>query len=436
MRPWRDIVSTDAWNHVVANSESTAKISKVKSLQAKFDSSVDTPTRSLRKLGEMIATYHDVPKTDLKSLGKRIAHLSCIIDAAESHLMRFSVDLDKAKERVVMRQVINTKTNGSSMVATPLKKDATTGHYMQGSAFDQSIDRTLLTLQNRGFRKAEYLSQLQKYYANHSQDPKALIAQLTAPQQKGADWTGLAPGVRMEQLDPWHRPVEVQFDNGKLKESDELQDMYSASVAFAQWFHSVPQHNLPFFLWLEGHPICLSDDKDQVAGTRSVQYVKGAEGAAMAGAAHRLCLVYPHGGLLWMDELKPGGYTRKASTDGYTCSSGKGVSDAAAYVWTGREIIIAQHQESSFHHSSFTSGGAVRCAGMIKMDGGRVTYISNNSGHYKPDKGLLRNMVSYLQNLGVLAPTCKVQCQGLKFQGKNRDYVEPAGVFLAQWHTL
>ena len=67
-------------------------------------------------------------------------------------------------------------------------------------------------------------------------------------------------------------------------------------------------------------------------------------------------------------------------------SAGKGDPDTAgmhAYVWAkGGDILTAQHEGLTFHHSSFTSGKKVKCAGMIRVDGGKVTKISNNSGHY------------------------------------------------------
>jgi hypothetical protein len=44
-----------------------------------------------------------------------------------------------------------------------------------------------------------------------------------------------------------------------------------------------------------------------------------------------------------------------------------------------------------FNHSSLLSGKPVLCAGEIKINGaGQLTYIDNNSGHYKPDKNSLK----------------------------------------------
>ena len=130
--------------------------------------------------------------------------------------------------------------------------------------------------------------------------------------------------------------------DGVPKETGQLEDEHSASAAFGQWYKTIGTHNTPFFLWLEGHPICTADDKDLISGTAGVTYVStndAANGYSSIGVHHKLCLVYPHGGKLWLDEMRPNGVTRVADTAGYECNSAKGVSDAAAFVWTGREII-------------------------------------------------------------------------------------------------
>ena len=48
------------------------------------------------------------------------------------------------------------------------------------------------------------------------------------------------------------------------------------------------------------------------------------------------------------------------------------------------------------NHSTLTGANAVICAGTIKIDRGAVTYISNNSGHYRPSPQQLSNAISVL----------------------------------------
>jgi hypothetical protein len=422
MRPWRDIISTAAWEQVVQKTDSTAHIGRVQSLKAVFDATVDTPKRTLRRLTAMIRQYHSIPKDVYKKLGARIGMLAEIRQVAEQYMFKFEVDSEKAKARVLV----------TNRVVEPLERNTFTGHYNRGNAADQSLDRNVLSLVNRSFRKAEYLGKLRDYYAAQSQDPNDLVNALKAPQDRGNDSTGLTPGVRMETIDPWHRPFEIEFDSsGKLIECEETYEEFGINTAFCHWYYTIANHNTPFFLWLEKHPICTADDKHMVWTTTSVLYLDNAQAYAVAGAAYKLAMVYAHGGKLWMEELRPDGYTRTADTTGYTCNGGKGVSDAAAFIWTGREIIIAQHREGGFHHSSFINGNVVRCAGMIKMAHGKVTYVSNNSGHYRPGKYLLSQFVSDLNYRGLLDPQCRVQCQGVE-----PTYCNAATHFVANWQSL
>jgi hypothetical protein len=433
MRPWRDIFSMKAWEEIVQKTDSTAHISKMKSLKAVFDSGVNTPSRALAKITPMIRTYHGFAKSSYANLPKRIAALSIIRQLAEDYMQDFRVNADKAKERVVEVQLPSKDHNKpSEFTNAPVKRNPNTGRYDVGDPYLQTLDRNILSLQNRSYRKAEYLSMLKEYYSKNSQDPNELVRLLTAPQSKGADYTGLAPGVRMEALDPWHRPVEVQFNNGNLND-DDGGDENSASAAFTKWYKTIANHQTPFFLWLEDHPICTADSKEAVSGTATVNYLdpKDAAALAAAGTRHKLAMVYARNGLLWMDEMRPNGFTRIATTAGYTCDSAKGVGDAAAFVWTGREIIIAQHQESAFHHSSFNSGKFVKCAGMLKLNQGRVVYVSNNSGHYKPGKNLLFNFVQEMVGKGLMPGSANVDCFGV-----NPIYRKNATQFLSDYAKL
>lgn len=58
-------------------------------------------------------------------------------------------------------------------------------------------------------------------------------------------------------------------------------------------------------------------------------------------------------------------------------------------------------KENLFNHSSFNAGGDVICAGMLKIVGGYLTEIDNNSGHYKPSRAQLHHCVSILHSDGV-----------------------------------
>jgi len=53
------------------------------------------------------------------------------------------------------------------------------------------------------------------------------------------------------------------------------------------------------------------------------------------------------------------------------------------------------------YHSQFLGGRPVMCAGTMVFDHGRVTYIKNDSGHYKPADPSMVKMLHYLQMNGM-----------------------------------
>ena len=54
-----------------------------------------------------------------------------------------------------------------------------------------------------------------------------------------------------------------------------------------------------------------------------------------------------------------------------------------------------------WNHSSFNAGKDVICAGMIKIHGGVLQYVDNNSGHYKPTRQHLHAMMTIIANEGI-----------------------------------
>jgi hypothetical protein len=54
-----------------------------------------------------------------------------------------------------------------------------------------------------------------------------------------------------------------------------------------------------------------------------------------------------------------------------------------------------------FNHSSFNAGKSVTCAGMVKILNGRLIWIDNSSGHYKPTKKNLHAMLCVLGQEGI-----------------------------------
>jgi hypothetical protein len=64
---------------------------------------------------------------------------------------------------------------------------------------------------------------------------------------------------------------------------------------------------------------------------------------------------------------------------------------------------------TQFNHSSFNAGREVVCAGLIGGAGGRVHFISNDSGHYQPDRGALFSCLTKLRAAGLQTIFPRVQ---------------------------
>lgn len=71
------------------------------------------------------------------------------------------------------------------------------------------------------------------------------------------------------------------------------------------------------------------------------------------------------------------------------------VMDAQGTIYAGENIHKVQH------HSSFMGGGAVAAAGELQVSGGRLTTISNMSGHYRPGPGFLWQAIAQMAGQGV-----------------------------------
>lgn len=73
----------------------------------------------------------------------------------------------------------------------------------------------------------------------------------------------------------------------------------------------------------------------------------------------------------------------------------------------------------TFNHSSMLSGKPVLCAGTLKINGaGKLIYIDNDSGHYKPNTDALKDLVR------VLANEYHIPCFGVQVMDKVNGQVK------------
>jgi hypothetical protein len=419
MRIWRDIISSPAWTQVVdrfrtgdtnrhnnAMTTSSAKpVGKVNQLRGAFDRSVSSRDAALDKLTNKIQYYHSIAKSEYRNIDKRIAALKEVSATAQDLIKVFGVDLNFAAKRHNMSGQKDTERNA----------------YTNWVPSQLSFDRHLLTLVRRSLRKAGYLKMLKAYYAAGGEgyayrSPQALLALYNAPKEIGPEFVGLEPEVRLEQLDPVHRSNYEDHNDG------------GCGKAFQLWAADAKQQ-VPFFMWLEDSMVCRENDK-AIASAQSVPYHR-LDQKHGGGANGQRIVMFP-APLKAFDLDHPNQAPATCSTSTYGCDppkdpTGGGGNGVAAYVWSEQsELFIAEHRGHVFHHSSFVSGRRVRCAGMIKIDNGFVTAISNNSGHYKPRKQQLQNMVRWLKIGGAFANNAVVEA----FLGSGQAFTGTPDAFL------
>ncbi len=96
------------------------------------------------------------------------------------------------------------------------------------------------------------------------------------------------------------------------------------------------------------------------------------------------------------------------------------------------KIYAGQHKVGLFHHSSFLSGGKAAGAGEIKVDGGRLTKITNKSGHYIPGVSEVVQTFAELQSRGVSLDIPYVHVNGFDEANSKKEYPGGAKAFYEQ----
>ncbi len=74
----------------------------------------------------------------------------------------------------------------------------------------------------------------------------------------------------------------------------------------------------------------------------------------------------------------------------------------AIYVMSATgNLHVHSHSVGHFHHSSLLAGAPVAGAGEIEVQRGLITWLSNKSGHYRPGRDHLLQVLGMLQSKGV-----------------------------------
>lgn len=396
MRPWRDVYSVPDWQRIT---------------QTVFKGTTD---KNIATLTHQIKSYHAVDKEDKQKLDTRISLLKQIHLTALDYLRASELVKKKPKNTPVddhVKQVRAKEQGPRGQIPSDESPFKT-----------KTRDGVIWVLSRRAGRKIQYLLQLQKYYHDEHGPlvhPTSLLELLSAPESRENGLLGVCNSVLLEKLDPYHRTFDVAITSTTATANAD-----AISLAFRDWVGAYRgmKTKAPFFLWLESHPLCTAGGRDsfstelELGIPESVQAFGPKDVHSVRYETEKVGLLLAKGGLLfqWMnDELDDWLLVGSRDDTGepfdtarFKCREGDGF---AAFVWTkDSELLVAPHLPGTFHHSSFVSGDVVRCAGMIKVVHGKVTAVSNNSGHYKPTGGHLEVFVQHLRELGVVDPEVKV----------------------------
>lgn len=405
-QPWRDVYPTEFWDQLVHRYRSGALESSSATvgrwMRSMFKAGRVLP-QQIERITKTLRDYHAVQKNDSQNFQHRILLLRSIHGDSVQYCDKYKIDKTITDNR-------------------PAEDTFT------------SMDAYVWSIGRRAMRKAGYLEEIQKFCRTDLSDPSNMLQYLTDTSHIHDQFQHLQVGCRMEKLDPYHRAFEIHIgEDRKIPGSEFL--TFPMNTAFGQWidamkddgnFRAVDTSTLeapvkPFFVWLEAHPLTTGAEPGKTwapgqtwhatdIGANDTKSVKYRGTVTDVGEWwHWLC---PSAGVVSKVDFK------SLETTPFNTKDGKGKpgerEKSYAYVWErGGTLLAGNHEANSVHHSSFMAGKSVRCAGMIAVnDAGKVTFVSNNSGHYRPTKAQLTGFVEWLNQRGVMADNALVGIGG------------------------
>lgn len=93
---------------------------------------------------------------------------------------------------------------------------------------------------------------------------------------------------------------------------------------------------------------------------------------------------------------------------------GSNFGGAAMFIMDANgDFLVSTHEEDGkFQHSSLASGMPVAMAGEMRVERGRISYISNSSGHYRPNLNHMNQCIIQLRQRGVKLRGVEVDLYG------------------------
>lgn len=176
------------------------------------------------------------------------------------------------------------------------------------------------------------------------------------------------------------------------------------------------------------------DDQEIASATLGVS--EGEDGLARLtdGAGQRLDTRAASG--IGTQLVGPEGQKRRSGEGRYIYAMLESGEMRALDPWEARKVNARGgerpgHELGFINHSSLTRGGGAAGAGDLVVEDGRVTEISNNSGHYRPDVGMLFQATEALAARGVLGLTGEGAASAKIHAGKEEPESFSALSFLA-----
>jgi len=394
--PWLDIYPVSIWDEYVQQYKkgklafSPGEPVKKKNLLDffKLGSHVSGYDKTIiDELTKWVKLYHGMDKRDKGQLSSRIQVLKTIYTITTDYL---------AREKKVTRDSLTSQERKKARDQDYSKE--MNPEYKSNDSMGYLMDK----LARRAKRKAEYIAELKKHLDEGDKGFTGydnLLAYIEK-ERNTETLVGMQPDVMMERLDPWHRSFEMVVSG----HSRMAKNFYE--LAFMRWSASQEANTIPFFLWLEGNFVCtgIDDGSSKYAKFDKAEWVPRM--VTYESGANSPHLVRFAGGCAYSFLSEGGSEEKSQLMDVCPVQNAKTMGAGAyAYVWTKDGMLLCgAHEGNKFHHSSFTSGSKVRCAGMIRFVAGKVDFVSNDSGHYKPPIKYLDRFVDYLLSKGVVLP--------------------------------
>ena len=406
MRIWRDIPTSQELGVIMGSATSVATNKHAKSgsrfkrafgVRSKKYVQVQDPVYT--KVCQVMNIYHNIIKDRLANLGPRIDLLNDLVRLLDRDL--------------------------SYKLVTMMGKAMGYGNVLSKKGKGLSKEFYYAALAKRAAAKAAYLTILREYYARDSEqvaDPGIFIMRLKAKRQEAENGNliGLSGGCRLEAWDPIHRDWEMNLGDDDHLTGGGLNPHQEFAI---EWFNLVRSgtYDEPLYIYLEATIHCTS--KSSAAGSHVVIFNSGLEKDSPffvlritgTGSVEMARMDSGDGeGLNWkiFDTTH---VDKSKSRKGFLWTP----VPTLAYNWTkSGEILAGYHnaygegaygkKSRDVHHSSFTGGKLIRCAGMIGGKGGKVSYVDNDSGHYKPPTQNLHKVVGFLYKNNALSEDARV----------------------------